>query len=59
MVAATKSSESSSNINLWPMNAPRVRIILVVLLRDCFADVFINIYDYFSGAGLQAELRRV
>lgn len=41
MVAATKSSESSSNINLLPMNAPRVRIILVVLLRVWFADVFL------------------
>lgn len=41
MVAATKSSESSSNIKLWPMNAPRVRIILFVLLRVCFGDVFL------------------
>lgn len=26
MVAATKSSENLSNINLWPMNVPKVRI---------------------------------
>lgn len=64
-VAATRSSGSSSNINLWCMNAPRVsetwlsHLTSQYLFSVSVCSLIIWIDLAFSGAGLQAELRRI